>query len=57
MTQIAILHSVQVGRPKRYYTQNANATDVLERSWETSFFREPGLQPRWLYTTHLEGNV
>lgn len=29
----------------------------MERAWETSFFRTPGVQPRWLYTTHLEGNA
>ncbi|WP_338247408.1 MOSC domain-containing protein [Dictyobacter halimunensis] len=29
----------------------------MERPWETSFFRTPTPQPRWLYTTHLEGNT
>lgn len=45
--QIGVLQSVQVGTPHRYGTTDA---------WKTSFFREPGTQPRWLYTTHLEGN-
>jgi MOSC domain-containing protein YiiM len=29
----------------------------MERHWQTSFFRTPGMEPRWLYTTHLDGNV
>lgn len=45
--QVGVLQSVQVGTPKHYDTVDA---------WETSFFREPSTQPRWLYTTHLEGN-
>ncbi|HEU0003062.1 MAG TPA: MOSC domain-containing protein [Ktedonobacteraceae bacterium] len=45
--QIGILQSVQVGTPKRYGPPDA---------WETSFFRTPSKQSRWLYTTHLEGN-
>ncbi len=53
--QIGVLKSVQVGTPHRYGTPGA--TDEMERPWETSFFREPGTQSRWLYTTHLEGNA
>ena len=45
--QMGILQSVQVGTPHRYGGVNA---------WKTSFFREPDIQPRWLYTTHLDGN-
>ncbi|MGH2497516.1 MAG: MOSC domain-containing protein [Ktedonobacteraceae bacterium] len=45
--QIGVLQSVQVGTPHRYGTLDA---------WETSFFRTPSTQPRWLYTTHLDGN-
>ncbi len=45
--QIGVLQSVQVGTPKRYGTVGG---------WKTSFFREPSRQPRWLYTTHLDGN-
>lgn len=45
--QIGILQSVQVGTPHRYSGEN---------TWKTSFFREPSMQPRWLYTTHLDGN-
>ncbi len=44
---IGVLQSVQVGTPKRYDGVDA---------WKTSFFREPDAQPRWLYTTHLDGN-
>ncbi len=47
LVQVGVLQSVQVGTPHRYGTQNA---------WRTSFFREPSMQPRWLYTTHLDGN-
>jgi MOSC domain-containing protein YiiM len=47
LLQIGVLQSVQVGTPHRYGAENA---------WRTSFFREPSGQPRWLYTTHLEGN-
>jgi MOSC domain-containing protein YiiM len=28
-----------------------------ERSWETSFFRQPSPERRWLSTTHLAGNM
>lgn len=49
-----MLHSVQVGTPHHYGREDAH--DEMARSWDTSFFRTPGAQPRWLYTTHLEGN-
>ena len=52
--QVAVLQSVQVGTPRRYGT--AGAKDPMARPWETSFFRAPSAQRRWLYTTHLEGN-
>lgn len=55
MTQIGVLQAVQVGTPHRYGM--AGATDPMQRSWETSFFRAPTAEPRWLYTTHLEGNA
>lgn len=55
MRQVGLLQSVQVGTPQRYGT--AGAADDLERPWKTSFFRTPSAQPRWLYTTHLEGNA
>ncbi len=55
MTQVGILRSVQVGTPQRYSATNAK--DLKRRPWKTSFFRTPSPQPRWLYTTHLEGNV
>lgn len=55
MTRIGILQSVQVGRPQRY--GGVGAEDAMERPWETSFFRVPSAEPRWLYPTHLEGNA
>ncbi len=55
ITQIGVLQSVQVGMPQRYGI--SKATDPMERRWQTSFFRAPSSQPRWLYTTHLDGNV
>jgi MOSC domain-containing protein YiiM len=47
LVQIGVLQSVQVGTPQRYEAPEA---------WKTSFFRAPSAQPRWLYTTHLDGN-
>jgi MOSC domain-containing protein YiiM len=55
MMQVGVLQSVQVGTPQHYGTAGAKKT--LDREWETSFFRVPSTQPRWLYTTHLDGNV
>jgi MOSC domain-containing protein YiiM len=52
---VGILQSVQVGTPHRYGTKDAQ--DEMERAWKTSFFRTPSTEPRWLYTTHLEGNT
>ena len=54
MRQIGILQSLQVGSPKRY--GSADAQDEMGHAWRTSFFRVPEQQPRWLYTTHLDGN-
>jgi MOSC domain-containing protein YiiM len=51
----AILQSIQVGTPQRYGTPDPESG--RERSWKTSFFREPNPQRRWLATTHLAGNV
>lgn len=53
-TQIGVLQSVQVGSPQRYGVKGA--ADVMDRTWETSFFRASSGEPRWLYTTHLDGN-
>jgi len=53
--QVGVLQSVQVGTPHRYST--ASVTNARSRSWKTSFFRTSSTQPRWLYTTHLEGNI
>lgn len=52
--QIAVLQSMQVGVPQKYGQEGARAE--MQRPWETSFFRQPDTQPRWLYTTHLAGN-
>jgi len=54
MKQIGLLQSVQVGRPGKY--GSPDATNPLKRPWETSFFRSPSTESRWLFTTHLEGN-
>lgn len=53
MTHIATLISMQVGTPQPYGKKGAH--DVMAQAWETSFFRTPDTQPRWLYTTHLDG--
>lgn len=55
MKQIGLLQSVQVGAPQRY--GNKDATEALQLPWRTSFFRVPNATPRWLYTTHLDGNI
>ena len=52
---VATLQSVQVGTPHHYGVLNAQGP--VDRAWDTSFFRAPSLEPRWLYTTHLEGNA
>lgn len=54
MKKIAVLQSMQVGTPRGYGQEGAR--DEMSRPWETSFFRTPDAQPRWLYTTHLDGN-
>lgn len=54
MRQVGVLQSVYVGTPRQY--GRADATNPRERLWKTSFFRHPVTQPRWLFTTHLEGN-
>jgi MOSC domain-containing protein YiiM len=53
--QVGILQSLQVGTPHHYGTEGA--VEELALPWETSFFRTPSDRPRWLFTTHLEGNV
>jgi MOSC domain-containing protein YiiM len=55
MIQVGILQSMQVGIPRRYGT--AGARDDRERTWNTSFVRVPSSEPRYLYSTHLDGNV
>lgn len=55
LKQIGMLQSMQVGTPAQY--GEPGAQDRMERSWQTSFFRIPTTEPRWLYTTHLAGNM
>ena len=55
MAVVGILQSVQVGTPHHYGAHNAK--EPMDRAWDTSFFRTPSVEPRWLYTTHLEGNA
>ncbi len=51
---IGTLQSVQVGTPHHYGIEDAK--NILQHPYDTSFVRTPDIQPRWLYTTHLEGN-
>src|SRR5687767_4662496 len=53
-TQVGILQSMQVGSPHRYGTKGA--ANTMDRAWETSFFRAPSAEPRWLFMTHLGGS-
>jgi len=55
MRQVGVLQSVQVGTPKRYGIPGVK--NPKDRPWKTSFFRTSTTQPRWLSTTHLEGNA
>ena len=55
MQQVGILQSVQIGTPHHYGMTDAQ--EPMDRAWDTSFFRTPSVEPRWLYTTHLQGNV
>jgi MOSC domain-containing protein YiiM len=48
----ATLQHVQVGTPHWH----DNTLNAAERRWNTSFFRTPSAEPRWLYMTHLDGN-
>lgn len=52
--QVGVLDAMQVGTPLRYGSPTAERPE--ERQWESSFFRVPSREPRWLYTTHLAGN-
>jgi MOSC domain-containing protein YiiM len=51
--KMGVLQSVQVGTPQQYSAETS--TNGSPRVWQTSFVRIPSSQPRWLYTTHLEG--
>ncbi|HEY8283999.1 MAG TPA: MOSC domain-containing protein [Chloroflexota bacterium] len=53
--RVGVLQTVQVGTPRRYGGEGT--TDETRRPWETSFFRAPSPDSRWLFTTHLEGNA
>lgn len=53
--QTGRIQTIQVGTPHHYdYRRNGKGRNI---HWQTSFFRTPSLEPRWLYTTHLEGNA
>ena len=52
--EVGVLQTVQVGVPHRYTI--AEGQGEAARQWRTSFFRAPSAEPRWLYTTHLDGN-
>lgn len=55
-TQVGVLRSVQVGTPERQAAENGPG--YLRRGeFVTSFVRLPVAGPRWLYTTHLDGNA
>jgi MOSC domain-containing protein YiiM len=49
------VQTIQVGTPHRYAVPDGERG--RERSWTTSFFREPDAQRRWLARTHLIGNI
>lgn len=51
--QAGKIQTIQVGTPHKYENNNSNR----HTQWRTSFFRTPSPEPRWLYTTHLEGNI
>jgi MOSC domain-containing protein YiiM len=55
LNQHASLQTIQIGTPQRYAIPGAERG--RERSWQTSFFRQPDPQRRWLATTNLAGNV
>lgn len=55
MEQVGVLQSVQVGTLHHYAGDGTK--QGLQRSWETSFFRQPSAEPRWLAVTHLAGNA
>jgi MOSC domain-containing protein YiiM len=54
MIQVGVLQTVQVGMPTWHGVKGA--ANPIDRPFETSFFRMPTTQPRWLFTTHLEGS-
>ncbi len=58
LTQITTLESVQVGAPRLHGrpVMDGEVAAGEARRWRTSFFCVPSDQPRWLFTTHLEGN-
>ena len=56
-TQVGTLASMQVGLPHLHASADAPGGQNPDvRRWRTSFFRTPSMEPRWLYTTHLDGN-
>ena len=55
MRRIALLQTIQIGTPHHYAIPDDDGG--RERSWETSFVREPSPERRWLFRTHLAGNT
>jgi len=55
---VGVLRAMQVGTPHEYGQpgQSGAGDHAKEHVWTTSFFRVPVEGPRWLFTTHLEGN-
>lgn len=49
------VESLQVGQPRRYPVPDG--LEATSRTWRSSFFRTPSPEPRWLFTTHLDGNA
>ena len=55
MQPIATIESIQVGAPRTY--RHPGTDDRPDVEWQTSFFRVPSPERRWLHTTHLDGNA
>jgi MOSC domain-containing protein YiiM len=55
MEHVGTIRTIQVGTARQYESPGQNGE--MGRTWTTSFFRTPDPRPRWLYSTHLEGNA
>lgn len=54
LAQVGKIQTIQVGIPHKYVYKSSEAARSI--GWQTSFFRTPSPESRWLYSTHLEGN-